>query len=391
MKILLLLPLLLAACSSDNQPPKRPEAEVGYVLLQSEAIPSTEVLNGRVVSTMTAEIRPQVTGIIQKRLFAEGAQVKAGDVLYQIDAATYQSTLDQATAALANAQATVSAAKLKSERYDELLAIEGISKQDADDAKVTYLQALAAVEQSKAAVKLAKINLNYTTIKAPISGRIGISTITAGALVTANQTEALAVIRVLNPINVDLTQSSTELLRLKKAISAGAGAAGSKTIQLILPDGSYYNQTGTLKFSEIAVDESTDMVTLRAEFANASQTLLPGMFVRAEIDQMVSNNAILAPQQAITRNPKGDATAMVLSRNNSVEERTVVADKAIADKWVITSGLKPGDKIIVEGLNKIKVGDTVKPVDITQQFNHKSTDTQASLPTAIAPITQKNH
>jgi membrane fusion protein (multidrug efflux system) len=391
MKILLLLPLLLAACSSDNQPPKRPEAEVGYVLLQSEAIPSTEVLNGRVVSTMTAEIRPQVTGIIQKRLFAEGAQVKAGDVLYQIDAATYQSTLDQATAALANAQAAVSAAKLKSERYDELLAIEGISKQDADDAKVTYLQALAAVEQSKAAVKLAKINLNYTTIKAPISGRIGISTITAGALVTANQTEALAVIRVLNPINVDLTQSSTELLRLKKAISAGTGAAGSKTIQLILPDGSYYNQAGTLKFSEIAVDESTDMVTLRAEFANASQTLLPGMFVRAEIDQMVSNNAILAPQQAITRNPKGDATAMVLSRNNSVEERTVEADKAIADKWVITSGLKPGDKIIVEGLNKIKVGDTVKPVDITQQFNHKSTDTQASLATAIAPITQKNH
>jgi len=391
MKILLLLTLLLAACSSDNPPPKRPETEVGYVVLQSEAIPSTEVLNGRVVSTMTAEIRPQVTGIIQKRLFAEGAQVKAGDVLYQIDAATYQSTLDQATAALANAQAAVFAAKLKSERYDELIAIQGISKQDADDAKVSYLQALAVVEQSKAAVKLAKINLNYTTIKAPISGRIGISTITAGALVTANQTEALAVIRVLNPINVDLTQSSTELLRLKKTLSAGAGTAGSKTIKLILPDGSYYNQAGTLKFSEIAVDESTDMVTLRAEFANAAQTLLPGMFVRAEIDQMVSNNAILAPQQAITRNPKGDATAMVLSSSNRVEERTVVADKAIADKWVITSGLKQGDKIIVEGLNKIKVGDTVKSVDITQQFNHKSTDTQASLATAIAPITQKNH
>jgi membrane fusion protein (multidrug efflux system) len=391
MKILLLLTLLLAACSSDNPPPKRPETEVGYVVLQSEAIPSTEVLNGRVVSTMTAEIRPQVTGIIQKRLFAEGAQVKAGDVLYQIDAATYQSTLDQATAALANAQAAVFAAKLKSERYDELIAIQGISKQDADDAKVSYLQALAVVEQSKAAVKLAKINLNYTTIKAPISGRIGISTITAGALVTANQTEALAVIRVLNPINVDLTQSSTELLRLKKTLSAGVGTAGSKTIKLILPDGSYYNQAGTLKFSEIAVDESTDMVTLRAEFANASQTLLPGMFVRAEIDQMVSNNAILAPQQAITRNPKGDATAMVLSSSNRVEERTVVADKAIADKWVITSGLKQGDKIIVEGLNKIKVGDTVKSVDITQQFNHKSTDTQASLATAIAPITQKNH
>jgi membrane fusion protein (multidrug efflux system) len=391
MKILLLLTLLLAACSSDNPPLKRPEAEVGYVVLQSEAIPSTEVLNGRVVSTMTAEIRPQVTGVIQKRLFAEGAQVKAGDVLYQLDAAIYQSTLDQATAALANAQAAVFAAKLKSARYDELIAIQGISKQDADDAKVSYLQALAAVEQSKAAVKLAKINLNYTTIKAPISGRIGISTITAGALVTANQTEALAVIRVLNPINVDLTQSSTALLQLKKALSAGASAAGSKTIRLILPDGSYYHQTGTLKFSEIAVDESTDMVTLRAEFANASQTLLPGMFVRAEIDQMVSNNAILAPQQAITRNPKGDATAMVLSISNSVEERTVVADKAIADKWVITSGLKPGDKIIVEGLNKIKVGDTVKPVDITQQFSHKSTNTPASIATTIAPIAQKNH
>ena len=389
MKILLLLSLLLVACSKDNPPPKRTEAEVAYVRLQSEALPNTEVLNGRVVSTLTAEIRPQVTGIIQKRLFVEGAQVKAGDVLYQIDAATYQSTLDQATAALANAQAAVSAEQLKSARYDELLVIQGVSKQDADDAKVSYLQAMAAVEQSKAAVKLAKINLNYTTIRAPISGRIGTSTITAGALVTANQTNALAVIRVLNPINVDLTQSSTELLRLKKALANGTGSAGSKTIKLILPDGSYYDKTGILKFSEIAVDESTDMVTLRAEFPNTEQTLLPGMFVRAEVDQAIHHDAILAPQQAITRNPKGDATAMVLSANNRIESRVVVTDKAIEDKWVIASGLKVGEKVIVEGLNKIKAGDTVKAVDLTQQFNQKSAHTlQKQL--EVAPTTPKS-
>jgi membrane fusion protein (multidrug efflux system) len=389
MKILLLLSLLLVACSKDNPPPKRTEAEVAYVRLQSEALPNTEVLNGRVVSTLTAEIRPQVTGIIQKRLFVEGAQVKAGDVLYQIDAATYQSTLDQATAALANAQAAVSAEQLKSARYDELLVIQGVSKQDADDAKVSYLQAMAAVEQSKAAVKLAKINLNYTTIRAPISGRIGTSTITAGALVTANQTNALAVIRVLNPINVDLTQSSTELLRLKKALANGTGSAGSKTIKLILPDGSYYDKTGILKFSEIAVDESTDMVTLRAEFPNTEQTLLPGMFVRAEVDQTIHHDAILAPQQAITRNPKGDATAMVLSANNRIESRVVVTDKAIEDKWVIASGLKVGEKVIVEGLNKIKAGDTVKAVDLTQQFNQKSAHTlQKQL--EVAPTTPKS-
>jgi membrane fusion protein (multidrug efflux system) len=389
MKILLLLSLLLVACSKDNPPPKRTEAEVAYVRLQSEALPNTEVLNGRVVSTLTAEIRPQVTGIIQKRLFVEGAQVKAGDVLYQIDAATYQSTLDQATAALANAQAAVSAEQLKSARYDELLVIQGVSKQDADDAKVSYLQAMAAVEQSKAAVKLAKINLNYTTIRAPISGRIGTSTITAGALVTANQTNALAVIRVLNPINVDLTQSSTELLRLKKALANGTGSAGSKTIKLILPDGSYYDKTGILKFSEIAVDESTDMVTLRAEFPNTEQTLLPGMFVRAEVDQAIHHDAILAPQQAITRNPKGDATAMVLNANNRIESRVVVTDKAIEDKWVIASGLKVGEKVIVEGLNKIKAGDTVKAVDLTQQFNQKSAHTlQKQL--EVAPTTPKS-
>ncbi|WP_152603134.1 efflux RND transporter periplasmic adaptor subunit [Methylotenera versatilis] len=366
MKNLLLLTLMIvvSACSSKAPPAKPAEIEVGYVTLTEKPVPSTVRLSGRVTSTITSEIRPQVTGILSKRLFVEGSHVKAGDVLYQIEPAIYQAALDQANATLLNAEAAVSAAKLKSERYNELLEIQGISKQDADDAKVSYQQALATVAQNKAVVSSAKINLGFTEIRAPISGIIGKSSVTPGALLTANQTDALAVIRVLDPVFVDLIQSSDELFQLKKALSTNGVAAGSKSVNLILPDGSTYDKPGVLKFAEVSVDESTNMVTLRAEFPNAAKVLLPGMFVRAEIDQLINKNTVLAPQQGVTRNPNGEATALVLTAENKVEQRLIKAEKILRNQWIVSSGLSAGDRIIVEGLNKIKVGDKVKPIEI---------------------------
>lgn len=369
MKASPLLPilLLLASCSSEKQapPPAQALTEVGYITLKAEKTPSTATLNGRVVSTMTSEIRPQVSGIITSRLFKEGDWVEKGVALYQIDPAPYQAALEQAQATLANAEAAVSAAKLKTERYGDLVEIQGVSTQDADDAKVTYLQAVASVAINKAAVKTAKINLDYTTIRAPISGRIGKSSITPGTLVTASQTTALATIRVLDPVFVDLTESSTHLLAIKKALSKNGIVQGDKSISLILSDGEPYDQKGILKFSEISVDEATDMVTLRAEFRNQAQTLLPGMFVRAKLDVLVDENAILAPQQGIMRSPNGSATAVILNDQNVAVERNVVTERVVGDKWIVTSGLVDGDKIVVEGLNKLKIGAKVSPIEIT--------------------------
>lgn len=366
MKNLLLLTLMIvvSACSSKAPPAKLAEIEVGYVTLTEKPVPSTVRLSGRVTSTITSVIRPQVTGILSKRLFVEGSHVKAGDVLYQIEPAIYQAALEQANATLLNAEAAVSAAKLKSERYNELLEIQGVSKQDTDDAKVSYQQTLATVAQNKAVVSSAKINLGFTEIRAPISGIIGKSSVTPGALLTANQTDALAVIRVLDPVFVDLIQSSDELFQLKKALSTNGVAAGSKSVNLILPDGSTYDKPGVLKFAEVSVDESTNMVTLRAEFPNAAKVLLPGMFVRAEIDQLINKNTVLAPQQGVTRNPNGEATALVLTAENKVEQRLIKAEKILGSQWIVSSGLSAGDRIIVEGLNKIKVGDKVKPIEI---------------------------
>lgn len=317
-------------------------------------------LNGRTTAAMVSDVRPQVDGIIQKRLFTEGSDVKAGQVLYQIDPTSYQAAYDEAAAALKNAQASVRAAKLKAERYARLVKVEGVSQQDADDAQTSYEEYLATVAEKQAALKTAQINLAYTQIKAPISGRIGISSVTPGALVTASQTTALATIRQLDPMYVDLTQSSRELLELRRLQKSA-----QSTVSLTLENGETYASPGKLQLSEVSVDESTGSVTLRAVFPNAEHILLPGMYVRAAVENGTDPAAILAPQQGITRDARGNATALVVNDQQQVEQRQVVTARAIGNRWLVSSGLNAGDRLIIEGTNKVSVGDTVKAMETT--------------------------
>ena len=361
---LIALCAVLGACTQAAAPPRRGPVEVGVATLKSEAVPLQAELSGRTVSSLESDVRPQVSGIVKARRFDEGAQVKAGQVLYELDPALYQAAVAQAEAALANAQAAVSSARAKTERYADLEKIEGVSKQDADEARVAYEQALATVAAQKAAAATARINLDYTQIRAPISGRIGKSSVTPGALVTASQTTALATIRALDPIYVDLTQSSAALLQLRKSLAAGNLGAGSTDVSLKLEDGSDYASKGVLKFSEVAVDESTGTVTLRAQFPNPNGLLLPGMFVRAELNQAVATRGILAPQQGITRDAQGNATALVVDGTGHVQSRVATTARAIGDKWLVTQGLAAGDRVIVEGVNKVRVGDAVNVVEV---------------------------
>ena len=318
------LVLLCAGCDQSSTTQKTATVtEVGVTTLHTQPVDINSDVTGRVTGTMVSAVIPQVGGIIQKRLFTEGDDVKAGQVLYQIDPATYQATYDQAVAELKYAQAVVKSSKLKAQRYAALVKENGVSKQDADDAEATYLQNVASVEQYRAAVESARINLNYTRVTAPISGRIGISSVTPGALVTASQSTALATIRTLDPVYVDLTQSSMQLLKLRQQKSSLKQETDTVPVTLKLEDGSTYNQTGKLELTEIAVDESTGSVTMRAIFPNPQHILLPGMYVRASVTNGVKTDAILAPQQGITRDAKGDATALVVDSDNKVENRTV--------------------------------------------------------------------
>lgn len=332
------------------------------ISLQAQQVDLRSELPGRTVAFLTSDVRPQVSGIVKERLFQEGADVTAGQVLYRIDPSSYQATYDQAKADLGNAQAAVASSKLKDERYTELLQIQGVSKQDADEAHATYLQAMATVALKKAALESARINLGYTQVRAPISGRIGKSSVTAGALVTANQDTALATIRALDPVYVDLTQSSAQLLQLRKLLGTQGIKSGSRRVRLELEDGTEYSETGTLQFQEVAVDQATGSVTLRAQFPNPHGVLLPGMYVRAVLDEAVNSAALLAPQQSITRDPKGNAIAWVVGKRNQVEQRSVVTARAVGNNWLVTSGLNAGDQLIIEGLNKIRAGDTVHPI-----------------------------
>jgi membrane fusion protein, multidrug efflux system len=345
-------------------PPPQQQAEVGVVTLQAHSIALQSELPGRTTASLVADVRPQVSGILKARLFEEGAVVKAGQVLYRIDAAAYQASYDQAKADVANAEATVAAAKLKDERYGELLQIQGVSKQDADDAHATYQQGLATVALKKAALESARINLDYTRIRAPITGKIGKSNVTAGALVTANQDTALATIRALDPIYVDLTQSSAQLLRLRQLLGTRGTTPGDRRVRLKLEDGSQYAQVGTLQFQEVAVDQATGSVTLRAQFPNPHGLLLPGMYVRAVLDEAVQPAALLVPQQGISRDPNGEAFALVIGSGNRVERRAVVTERAVGNQWLISSGLKTGDQLIVEGLSKVHAGDAVRVVSV---------------------------
>lgn len=358
--------VMVSACGQKAGPPPPPSpVEVGTITVRSQPVALTTELAGRTTASLSSDVRPQVAGIVKARRFEEGSIVRPGQVLYEIDPASYQAAADQAAASLANAQAAVSAAKLKSERYAGLLEIEGVSKQDADDARVAYAQAVAAVALQKASLASARINLEYTKVRAPIGGRVGKSSVTPGALVTASQTDALVTIRALDPIYVDLTQSSAALLRLRRMLASDKGfQSGSTEVRLKLEDGSDYARRGRLKFSEVAVDEATGSVTLRAEFPNPDGTLLPGMYVRAVVDEAVDPQGILVPQQGVGRDARGGATAMVVGDDGKVKSVAVTTERSIGDKWLVSQGLAAGDRVVVEGSGKIKAGDTVRAVDV---------------------------
>lgn len=363
------LVVLAFACKNEEKgtPPPQgepPPADVGVVTVKLEQVTLQAELAGRTTASLVADLRPQVTGIIKARTFEEGAVVKQGQVLYQIDPAMYRATYAQATADLGAAKAQLAAAKTKNDRYVSLAKIEGVSKQEADDARAAVDLAAAGVAQRQAALQASQINLDYSQIKAPITGRIGKSTVTAGALVTAGQPEPLATIRSLDPIFVDLTQSSEDRLRLRDQLGTGALKAGSTKVKLRLGDGSMYARDGVLEFAEVSVDPASGMVTLRAKFPNPDDTLLPGMYVRAVLDQAINQAAILVPQQGVTRDAKGEAVAMIVSKDGKAEMRPLKADRAIGDKWLVTQGLAAGDQVIVEGLNKIGPGMKVKPSEV---------------------------
>jgi len=364
----LVLLLLLSACSKQAPPaPQKGPAQVGVVTVKMQKVSVTTELPGRTSPFQIAEVRPQVSGIVQRRLFREGSDVKAGETLYQIDPALYQAALDSAAASLAKAEASLQTIKLKADRYRELVKIFAVSKQDFDDAEAAYKQAEADKAASKAALDTARINLNYTRIASPISGRTGVSTVTPGALLTASQAVALTTVQQLDPIYVDVTQSSADLMRMKHALESGllkrAGPDAAK-IKLVLDDNTPYPLEGVLAFSDVTVDRGTGTVTLRAIFPNPKHDLLPGMFVRATLEEGVNEQGLLVPQQGVTRNARGEATALVLGADGKVEQRVIDVGDAVGDKWVIKAGLKAGDQLIVEGLQKVKPGASAQAVPL---------------------------
>lgn len=349
---------LLAGCDGqDDQQPHSQPPQVSVYTVKSAPLAVTTELPGRTDAFRVAEVRPQVSGIILRRNFTEGSDVKAGDSLYQIDPATYQAAYDNAKGELAKAQAAANIAHLTVKRYVPLVGTQYVSKQEYDQAVATAQQADASVIAAQAGVESARINLAYTKVTSPIDGRIGKSSVTEGALVTNGQAAALATVQQLDPIYVDVTQPSNDFMRLKQ--SSLQKGDGSSTVELLMENGQPYPLKGTLQFSDVTVDESTGSITLRAIFPNPKHLLLPGMFVRARIDEGVQPDAILVPQQGVTRTPRGDATVLVVNDKNQVESRTVVAPQAIGDRWLITEGLKNGDRVIVSGLQKARPGTTV--------------------------------
>lgn len=340
--------------------------EVSVVALHPQSVTITAELPGRTTASLEAEVRPQVGGIIQKRLFQEGSEVKQGNALYQIDPATYQAAFDSAVADLQKAEAAVPSAQAKVERYQGLIKQNAISEQDLDDALASLSQARADVASAKAAVETARINLAYTTITAPISGRVDKSTLTPGALVTASQDTALTTIRTLDPINVDVTQSSTNLLNLRQAINDGRIKISGEnvSVKLKLENGSIYPLVGKLEFSESAVSETTGTYSVRAEFPNPDRLLLPGMYVRALVEEGVANNSFLLPQRAVSRNAKGEPTALFVNVEGKVEERILTVGQSVGNNWLVNAGIADGDRIIVEGSQLVRVGQNVDTVEV---------------------------
>ncbi|WP_066778912.1 efflux RND transporter periplasmic adaptor subunit [Sphingomonas sp. CCH5-D11] len=337
-------------------------AQVGFVVVQQTSVPLVTELAGRTVAFQSSEVRPQVSGVIQKRFFEEGTIVRRGEPLYQIDPSIYRAAVNEATANVASARATAEAARVRAERFRPLAAIEAVSKQDYTDALATQRQAEATIAQNRAQLETARINLRFTTVPAPITGRIGRSLFTVGALVTASQADPLTTIQQLDPIYVDIQQSAAALLQLRRRLASGGVLPASATVRLKLEDGSDYGATGTVEFSEVVVDQQTGTVTLRARFPNSNGLLLPGMFVRAVFAQAIETNAFLVPQTAVTRDPKGDATVWIVGSGNKAVQRTVQAVRAEGANWVVTGGLRPGDKVITQGTANLRPDAEIRPV-----------------------------
>jgi membrane fusion protein (multidrug efflux system) len=372
----IILPLLLtlfaatlAGCGKKqaaHAPPAAP-VPVGVVTLRSQPVALSTELPGRTTAFLTADVRPQVNGLINKRIFIEGAEVTAGQQLYQIDPATYQVTYDSAVATLAYNQAVLADARAKSNRYRPLAAAQAVSQQDYVDAVAATGEAAANIRTAQASIEQARINLIYTRVTSPISGRIGHSSVTPGALVTASQTTALATVTQLDPIYVDVTQPATTLLRLRQELAGGklqtAGPNQAK-VELILEDGSKYPMEGTLQFSEVTVDQGTGTVLLRAIFPNPDHSLLPGLYVRERLQEGVNDQGLLVPQQGVSHNTHGDATVLVVDKDNKAVLKVIQASRAIGDKWLVTGGLAAGDKVIVDGLQKVRPGAVVQATEV---------------------------
>jgi len=377
----------LAGCGGSAQQGRRPPAEVGVIVIAPRRAELSVELPGRTVAVRIAQVRPQITGIIQKRLYTEGAYVAAGQPLYQIDPATYQAARDSAAAAVQKADANALTARLRAERIDKLAASGLASQQDHDDATAARRQADADLEIARAALETAAINLAYTRISAPIAGRTATSDVTEGALVTANQASALTTVQQLDPIYVDLTQSSADVLRLRRLFASGAlqrADSHRARVRILLEDGSAYPLEGTLEFTGVTVSESTGAITLRAVVPNPDHQLLPGMYVRAVVQQGVDERAILAPQRYVSRNENGDATALVVGADGRVEQRTLKIANAIGTDWLVTDGLAAGDRLIAEGRQKVKPGDAVRAVALDAGTAMPAAGAQAATATATA-------
>lgn len=358
----LALALALSACAKKPAKPPPRVPEVGFVVMKSETVPLPIELAGRTSAFETSEVRPQVTGVIKARKFVEGSLVKQGQTLYEIDPSLYRAAAAQAEANVKSAEATRDSTAAKAARYKPLADMEAVSKQDYTDAQAAANQAAASVAQARAALETARINLRFTTVPAPITGRIGRSLVTTGALVTSGQAASLASIQRLDPIYVDIQQSSADLVTLRRTLAAGGMASSSAAVKLTLEDGSEYGPAGRVEFAEPVVDLNTGTVTLRATFPNPTGLLLPGMYVRARLSQATVRNAILVPQQGVSRDPQGSATVYLVGPNNRAVLKTITADRTVGDKWLVTEGLAPGDKVITEGLDKLKLNQPVRPV-----------------------------
>jgi len=364
--ILILVAPLLASCDKTPAKQEMPPPQAGYITIKPQSILRTTEIAARVNPIMSSDVRPQVSGVLQKRLFTEGGEVKEGEQLYQIDPAPYQATYDSAVATLARNEAALATANAKAERYKPLSLAKAVSTQDYDDAVAAAKEAAADIASAKASIETAKINLQYTKVLSPISGRVGHTAVTPGSLVTANQTTALTNVTSLDPIYVDMNQAVAVLLRLRRELQSGeieAASHGGAKVTLKLEDGSDYGQIGEVQFAEVTVDAGTGTVLMRAVFPNPQHILLPGMFVRAEIQEGINKNGILVPQQAVSRNTHGDAIVYVLGEDNKAALRIIKTDQAMDDKWIVSDGLKPGERIIVDGLQSIHPGTLVRPVE----------------------------